>query len=237
MKKSYIVAIDYRATYKPMTTDYKVLEADNLLDAMSEAESYLDTEKVYLLIIMQADKAGHKVKGMPGIRENTYIEQISMRFIFISGFLLSVLRFHLANSPQCPLLTLAGLTVSARGRLGNPCLGRREIRVRAQILDLHIEKAAARGLLVIVVLLQQPVVCFGAVLQDQLDFITRIIRNRNDHFAICTGFIRHAITLRSNGNKAILRKTRRDVNAHGAQNVFRGVNGYISTHLAVLLSQ
>ena len=27
MKKSYIVAIDYRATYKPMTTDYKVLEA------------------------------------------------------------------------------------------------------------------------------------------------------------------------------------------------------------------
>ena len=64
MKKSYIVAIDYRATYKPMTTDYKVLEADNLLDAMSEAESYLDTEKVYLLIIMQADKAGHKVKGM-----------------------------------------------------------------------------------------------------------------------------------------------------------------------------
>lgn len=68
MKKSYIVAIDYRATYKPTTTDYKVLEADNLLDAMSEAESYLDTEKVYLLIIMQADKAGHKVKGMPGIR-------------------------------------------------------------------------------------------------------------------------------------------------------------------------
>lgn len=79
MKKSYIVAIDYRATYKPMTTDYKVLEADNLLDAMSEAESYLDTEKVYLLNIMQADKAGHKVKGLPGIRENTYIEQITNR--------------------------------------------------------------------------------------------------------------------------------------------------------------
>lgn len=79
MKKSYIVAIDYRATYKPMTTDYKVLEADNLLDAMSEAESYLDTEKVYLLNIMQADKAGHKVKGLPGIRENTYIDQITNR--------------------------------------------------------------------------------------------------------------------------------------------------------------
>jgi hypothetical protein len=79
MKKSYIVAIDYRATYKPMTTDYKVLEADNLLDAMSEAESYLDTEKVYLLNIMQADKVGHKVKGLPGIRENTYIDQITNR--------------------------------------------------------------------------------------------------------------------------------------------------------------
>ena len=72
MKTTYIVAIDYRATYKPMTTDYKVLEADNLLDAMSEAESYLEAEKVYLLNIMQADKAGHKVKGMPGVKENTY---------------------------------------------------------------------------------------------------------------------------------------------------------------------
>ena len=44
MKNKYIVAIDYSANYKPMTIDYKVLEADNLLDAMSEAESYLDTD-------------------------------------------------------------------------------------------------------------------------------------------------------------------------------------------------
>ena len=79
MKSTYIVAIDYRATYKPMTTDYKVLEADNLLDAMSEAESYLDAEKVYLLNIMQADKASHKVKGMPGVKENTYTSILTNR--------------------------------------------------------------------------------------------------------------------------------------------------------------
>lgn len=74
MKNKYIVAIDYSANYKPMTIDYKVLEADNLLDAMSEAESYLDTEKVYLLNIMQADKADHKVRGLPGLKKNMAAE-------------------------------------------------------------------------------------------------------------------------------------------------------------------
>lgn len=74
MKNMYIVAIDYRASYKPMTTDYKVLEAENLLDAMNEAESYLDKEKVYLLNIMQATKAPRKVKGMPFFKAGSYTD-------------------------------------------------------------------------------------------------------------------------------------------------------------------
>lgn len=40
MKKLYIVCIDYKASYKPMFTEYKVLESESLLDAMSEAEQY-----------------------------------------------------------------------------------------------------------------------------------------------------------------------------------------------------
>lgn len=42
MKNEYIVAIDYSANYKPMTIDYKMLKAENLLDAMNEAEQYMD---------------------------------------------------------------------------------------------------------------------------------------------------------------------------------------------------
>ena len=50
MKNEYIVAIDYSASYKPMTIDYKMLKAENLLDAMNEAEQYMDKETVYLLV-------------------------------------------------------------------------------------------------------------------------------------------------------------------------------------------
>lgn len=52
MKNEYIVAIDYRANYKPLTIDYKMLKAENLLDAMNEAEQYMDKETVYLLKII-----------------------------------------------------------------------------------------------------------------------------------------------------------------------------------------
>ena len=40
MKNEYIVAIDYSANYKPMTIDYKMLKAENLLDAMSQMWVY-----------------------------------------------------------------------------------------------------------------------------------------------------------------------------------------------------
>ena len=66
MKNEYIVAIDYRANYKPLTIDYKMLKAENLLDAMNEAEQYMDKETVYLLKIMKRSGAAHKVKGVDG---------------------------------------------------------------------------------------------------------------------------------------------------------------------------
>lgn len=63
MKNEYIVAIDYSANYKPMTIDYKMLKAENLLDAMNEAEQYMDKETVYLLKIMKRSGAAHKSQG------------------------------------------------------------------------------------------------------------------------------------------------------------------------------
>ena len=48
MKNEYIVAIDYRANYKPLTIDYKMLKAENLLDAMNEAEQYMDLSLIHI---------------------------------------------------------------------------------------------------------------------------------------------------------------------------------------------
>lgn len=54
MKTSkYIACIDYKASYKPLTLEYKVLDANNILDAMNEAEKLLDGEKVYLIKVME----------------------------------------------------------------------------------------------------------------------------------------------------------------------------------------
>lgn len=78
MKNEYIVAIDYSANYKPMTIDYKMLKAENLLDAMNEAEQYMDKETVYLLKIMKRSGAAHKVKGVDA-REATYTDVLTNR--------------------------------------------------------------------------------------------------------------------------------------------------------------
>ena len=78
MKNEYIVAIDYSANYKPMTIDYKMLKAENLLDAMNEAEQYMDKETVYLLKIMKRSGAAHKVKGVDA-REAAYTDVLTNR--------------------------------------------------------------------------------------------------------------------------------------------------------------
>lgn len=78
MKNEYIVAIDYSANYKPMTIDYKMLKAENLLDAMNEAEQYMDKETVYLLKIMKRSGAAHKVKGVDA-QEATYTDVLTNR--------------------------------------------------------------------------------------------------------------------------------------------------------------
>lgn len=49
----YMISIDYRACYKPMTIDYRMIEAENILDAMRIADKFFDKETVYLMTIME----------------------------------------------------------------------------------------------------------------------------------------------------------------------------------------
>ncbi len=49
----YIVSIDYKASYRPMTIERKVIEAADILEAMRIADKFFDEEKVYLLNIME----------------------------------------------------------------------------------------------------------------------------------------------------------------------------------------
>lgn len=49
----YMVAIDYRACYRPMTIDYKMIEAKDILEAMAIADKLFDEDTVYLLNIME----------------------------------------------------------------------------------------------------------------------------------------------------------------------------------------
>ena len=48
---AFIIGIDYKASYKPMTIELKSLTADNLLDVMKEANNYWDDETVWCLLI------------------------------------------------------------------------------------------------------------------------------------------------------------------------------------------
>lgn len=91
MKNEYIVANDYRANYKPLTIDYKMLKAENLLDAMNEAEQYMDKETVYLLKIMKRSGAAHKVKGVDA-REATYTDVLTNRGQWLAQHRCSSLR-------------------------------------------------------------------------------------------------------------------------------------------------
>lgn len=60
----YIVAIDYKASYRPMTIEYKVIKANDIFEAMQIADMLFDENTVYLLNIME--KTGE-------VHENEYL--------------------------------------------------------------------------------------------------------------------------------------------------------------------
>ncbi|WP_425365387.1 hypothetical protein, partial [Gemmiger formicilis] len=69
----------YKASYAPLTLDYKVLNAANILDAMNEAEQYLDKEKVYLITVMERKSSKPAAGWMRGTKVGTYRDVLTNR--------------------------------------------------------------------------------------------------------------------------------------------------------------
>lgn len=59
----YILYIDYRANYKPLTSEYCKLEAKTLSDAILEADKQYNPDTMYLMRIMVKDGKTEKVES------------------------------------------------------------------------------------------------------------------------------------------------------------------------------
>jgi uncharacterized caspase-like protein len=66
----YILYIDYRASYKPMTVEYRELNAKNIGEAIIEADAIHNEETMYLLQLME--KSGKVEKVESDIKAQTY---------------------------------------------------------------------------------------------------------------------------------------------------------------------
>ena len=59
----YILYIDYSASYKPMTSEYRKLDAKTLSDAILEADTQYNPDTMYLMRIMVKDSKAEKVES------------------------------------------------------------------------------------------------------------------------------------------------------------------------------
>lgn len=59
----YIVYIDYRASYKPLTVEYRALSAKTIAEAVFEADAIHDPESMYLVQIMEKSGKVEKVSS------------------------------------------------------------------------------------------------------------------------------------------------------------------------------
>lgn len=66
----YVLYIDYRASYKPMYSEYRPMDAKNMAEAVIEADKAHNPETMYLIRIMEKDGKVEKVGG--GIKAQTY---------------------------------------------------------------------------------------------------------------------------------------------------------------------
>ena len=66
----YVLYIDYRASYKPMTYEYRPMNAKNIAEAIIEADAVHDPETMYLIRIME--KSGKVEKVESGIKAQSY---------------------------------------------------------------------------------------------------------------------------------------------------------------------
>lgn len=73
----YVLYIDYSASYKPMTSEYRKLEATTLSDAILEADAQYNSDTMYLMRIMV--KAGKAEKVESNIKCTEYRAELERR--------------------------------------------------------------------------------------------------------------------------------------------------------------
>lgn len=66
----YVLYIDYSASYKPMTCEYRALNAKNIAEAIIEADAIHDLKTMYLVRIME--KRGKVEKVESDVKAQTY---------------------------------------------------------------------------------------------------------------------------------------------------------------------
>ena len=73
----YVLYIDYRASYKPLTSEYRKLVAKTLSDAILEADAQYNPDTMYLMRIMV--KAGKAEKVESDIKCTAYRAKFERR--------------------------------------------------------------------------------------------------------------------------------------------------------------
>ena len=76
MKKQYVLYIDYRVRHNP-TYEYLLLKAENLQEAIVEADRIHDIDTMYLVRLME--KRGKVEKVESGVKVQTYKAMIEKR--------------------------------------------------------------------------------------------------------------------------------------------------------------
>lgn len=73
----YVLYIDYRTNYKPLTSEYRKLEAKTLIDAILEADKQYNPDTIYLMRIMVKDGKSEKVES--DIKRTAYHAKLERR--------------------------------------------------------------------------------------------------------------------------------------------------------------
>lgn len=73
----YVLYIDYSASYKPMTCEYRALNAKNIAEAIIEADANHNPETMYLIRVME--KNGKVEKVDCDVKAQTYTAVMEKR--------------------------------------------------------------------------------------------------------------------------------------------------------------
>lgn len=73
----YVLYIDYRASYKPMYSEYRPMDAKTMADAVIEADATHNPETMYLIRIMEKNGKIERLGG--SVKAQTYTTVMEKR--------------------------------------------------------------------------------------------------------------------------------------------------------------